>query len=154
MRQLPTDSEQPVIAAGMLIITIEQPRQFLLMRHSDRWDLPKGHAEPNETPRQTAIREMVEETGLDANQVRLDEKFEHVIEYHVRYRDGIKRLKRVHYYLGWIDGPQPILCTEHPDSRWFDWEPARPIQSQTIDPLISAVRHYLESDGGDVGQFV
>lgn len=30
----------------------------------DRWTIPKGHIEPGETPRQTAEREINEETGL------------------------------------------------------------------------------------------
>lgn len=30
----------------------------------DRWTIPKGHIEPGETPRQTAEREIQEETGL------------------------------------------------------------------------------------------
>jgi 8-oxo-dGTP pyrophosphatase MutT (NUDIX family) len=28
------------------------------------WSLPKGHIEPNETPEQTAVREIAEETGI------------------------------------------------------------------------------------------
>lgn len=30
------------------------------------WVLPKGHVEPGETPEQTAVREVQEETGLEA----------------------------------------------------------------------------------------
>lgn len=39
----------------------------LLLAHatgSRWWDLPKGGAEPGETPRQAALREVMEETGL------------------------------------------------------------------------------------------
>lgn len=34
------------------------------------WTFPKGHAEPGETPRQTAIRETLEEIGIVPNIVR------------------------------------------------------------------------------------
>lgn len=34
-------------------------------RHTD-WSLPKGHLEPGETKEQAALREVKEETGLDA----------------------------------------------------------------------------------------
>lgn len=39
--------------------------QILLMQDAkDRWTIPKGHVEPGEEPRQTAEREIREETGL------------------------------------------------------------------------------------------
>ncbi len=39
--------------------------EFLLAQDAkDRWTVPKGHIEPGETPRQTAEREIQEETGL------------------------------------------------------------------------------------------
>jgi 8-oxo-dGTP pyrophosphatase MutT (NUDIX family) len=39
--------------------------QFLLLRHADRWDLPKGLVEPGETPLAAAHRELWEDTGID-----------------------------------------------------------------------------------------
>ena len=39
--------------------------EILLMQDAkDRWTIPKGHVEPGEEPRQTAEREIREETGL------------------------------------------------------------------------------------------
>ncbi len=40
--------------------------QFLLMKHPNRYDLPKGHQEEGEDDYQTAMREFNEETGLQA----------------------------------------------------------------------------------------
>lgn len=44
----------------------EGRRKFLLIRNrrSAHWGFPKGHVEPGETNEQTAIREVLEETGL------------------------------------------------------------------------------------------
>ena len=138
--------EEPVVAAGILIMTRSQPTQFLLMRHPTRWDLPKGHSEKGELPRQTAMREMEEETGLEGCQVELEPMFEFVTEYRVQYRENEpERLKRVHYFLGWIDQPRNIVCTEHDAGRWFDWEPPHSIQVQTIDPLLAQVAKYLDA---------
>ena len=134
----------PLVAAGVLLMTETEPRQFLLMRHPDRWDLPKGHSEPGEAARETALREMEEETGLRADQVKLDSEFEYIIEYPVTYPDQpIARMKRVHYFIAWIDHPRNIYCTEHDSGRWFDWEPPHRIQTQTIDPLLKSVQEYL-----------
>jgi 8-oxo-dGTP pyrophosphatase MutT (NUDIX family) len=38
---------------------------FLVQQISGAWHLPKGHAESNETPLETAARELKEETNLD-----------------------------------------------------------------------------------------
>ena len=48
--------EGVVRAAGILLMTRCKPQQFLLMRHSNRWDLPKGHCEPGESYVETALR--------------------------------------------------------------------------------------------------
>lgn len=39
--------------------------EILLMQDAkNRWTIPKGHVEPEEDPRETAVREITEETGL------------------------------------------------------------------------------------------
>ena len=58
------------------------------------WALPKGHVDPGETPEQTAVREVWEETGLKATLVApLGE-----IRYVYQFR-GQRIFKRVHFYL-------------------------------------------------------
>ncbi|HEX5145931.1 MAG TPA: NUDIX hydrolase [Conexibacter sp.] len=56
--------------------------------------LPKGHVDPGETPDQTALREVREETGVDA---RLVEKLGDVRYFY--QRDGKRIFKRVTFYL-------------------------------------------------------
>lgn len=136
-----------VRAAGVLLLTKATPRQFLLMKHADRWDVPKGHADAGETDRQTALRELAEETGLREQQVELDDGFRFRIAYPVRYPDrpGQVYEKQVTFFLGWVERPMQIHCTEHLDYCWFDWQPPHRIQIQTIDPLLSAVQLYLQN---------
>jgi 8-oxo-dGTP pyrophosphatase MutT (NUDIX family) len=44
--------------------------EILLMQDAkNRWTIPKGHVEPNEEPKQTAEREIREETGLQEMKV-------------------------------------------------------------------------------------
>lgn len=134
-----------VTAAGILLMSVTPPKQFLLMRHPDRWDLPKGHAEPGESLRQTALRETEEETGIAASHIVLDETFSFSLTYPVRYRsDGGRRFeKTVTYFLGYIPPDTPIACSEHAGYQWFPWSPPHQIQTQTIDPLLAAVAAHL-----------
>lgn len=44
--------------------------EILLMQDAkNRWTIPKGHVEPNEDPRDTCKREIIEETGLQEMKV-------------------------------------------------------------------------------------
>ena len=134
-------------AAGLLLITRETPKRFLLMRHHDRWDLPKGHCDPGESDVQTALRETVEETGIDSDLIRLDPDFCFKLTYPVRYKRHGEQVfdKTVVYLLGEIDAEFEPTLTEHPGYQWFDWSPPHKIQKQTIDPLLEAVaKHFSE----------
>lgn len=42
----------------------QQLEILLLQDAKNRWTIPKGHVEPNEDPKKTAQREIIEETGL------------------------------------------------------------------------------------------
>lgn len=53
-------------AGGVVYDPTKEPREYLLIRagrERDKWVLPKGHIEPGEDPRETAVREVQEETG-------------------------------------------------------------------------------------------
>ncbi len=86
-------------AGGVVIRRTEQgPELVLGRRHRDRdpaiWSLPKGTPDGDETPEETALREVTEETGL---QVRIVGT---IGDIHYRFvRDGTRIDKTVHYYL-------------------------------------------------------
>jgi 8-oxo-dGTP pyrophosphatase MutT (NUDIX family) len=74
------------------------PELVLGLRRRDRrhrsWSLPKGTPCGNETPAQTALREVAEETGLE---VRI---LEPIGDIHYRFvRDGCRIDKTVQYFL-------------------------------------------------------
>ncbi len=139
------DPNDIVRAAGILLISEHPSRQFLLMRHRNRWDLPKGHSEENESLLETALRETEEETGIAAEQIRIDPGFQFDVEYPVTYKRHGDQIftKRVRYFLGYLDTKPDLSITEHESARWFDWHPPHEIQAQTIDPLLSAVTEHL-----------
>lgn len=130
-------------AAGFLLFHPGAAPCFLLMQHPQRWDLPKGHAEPGEDLLQTAVRETEEETGIPAEEITVDRDFRFVLEYQVTHSKRGDYLKRVTYFLGYLAKPLPVTTTEHIGFRWFDWPPEHPLQAQTIDPLLAAVAHHF-----------
>lgn len=149
-----TTENQTVEAAGLLVFTASDPgnkplhpEYFLLLRHQDRWDLPKGHCEEGESLVETAMRETVEETGISAECIEPIPGFSFALEYEVTYQRPTKttRNKRVTYFLGRVAQRCDIVCTEHQSFEWFKWAPPHRIQIQTIDPLLSAAEAFLAS---------
>lgn len=136
-------------AAGFIVFRRSPTMSFLLMKHKDRWDLPKGHVDAGETDFVCARRELQEETGIEADEIVIDERFEFVTEYIVRekrhkFRPLNKTLK---IYLGWLEGDREIVLTEHVGYKWFDWAPPHAIQEQTIDGLLAYVQDHFEKSG-------
>ena len=128
-------------SCGVLLFRSEPKRSFLLMRHADRWDLPKGHVDAGETETQCALRELWEETGIEANAIRIDPQFRYTLEYQVPWRDagGQLRDKQLVVFLAELTKPAEIKLTEHLGYQWFEWNPPHRIQEQTIDGLLAAV---------------
>lgn len=136
---------EEIRACGVIVFSRE-PRSFLLMKHEDRWDFPKGHLDPGETDRECAIRELEEETGIRADDIEIDEQFRFEISYTVRSKrfNHQPRTKSVRYYLAWIVHPCDIVLTEHIGAEWIPWNPPHRIQEQTVDPLLAAVAEYWD----------
>ena len=89
---------------------------MIATRGRTRWGLPKGAVAPGETSEQAALREVLEETGLEAQIVKpLD-----TIEYFFRASDTLIR-KRVDFYLMLHTGGElkPQL-TEVDDVEWVE----------------------------------
>lgn len=114
------------VSAGGLVVSSEDKNKVALISHRNRggrvdWCLPKGHPENNETLEQAAIREVFEETGLEAKIV----KKLGTISY--RFKVGNKRIsKTVHHFLmtqvgGSLD-PNNDPAGEVIDAEWVDLE--------------------------------
>lgn len=139
-------------SCGFLIYRDESPennppttgRSFLLMKHTRRWDLPKGHVDGDETNRECALRELAEETGITINDIEIDPHFKFKSKYKVTYkRFGDQPVKKkLIIYLARLISDVEIKITEHKGFEWFDWSPPHVIQEKTIDPLLAEVAQH------------
>jgi len=124
-------------AGGVVYRRAESGFKMLLIR--DRFGkitLPKGKEEPGETPEQTAVREIEEETGIRA---RIEELLD---ETHYEYEkaDGTRVRKTVRYYLlEAVGGELAVQREEIGDARWVAPEEAIRLQQAAGYPNNHAV---------------
>jgi len=139
-----------------LVLVYTPDLQALLMERADKagfWQSVTGSLENNETPRDAAIREVFEETGLDAHEYDLqDWHASNVYEIypHWRHRYAPNITENTEHLFGLLlPEPLPIKLApdEHVRYEWVGWrEAANRVFSWTnVDALKRlGERHHLE----------
>ncbi len=107
--------------------------QILLMERADKagfWQSVTGSVEGDETPKQAAIREVKEETGLDATQFdfqdwRASNVYEIYPHWRHRYASGV--VENTEHLFG-LELPSKLTIKLAPDEhvryQWVDWREA------------------------------
>ena len=114
--------------------------QVLLIRHLNggHWAFPKGHVEKGETEEQTALREILEETGLA---VELDNRYRQVVSYSPK-KDVVKN---VVYFVATASSDAATVAQEEEISQivWVDMHNAADYVSFDNDKkvLLGAIEH-------------
>lgn len=111
---------------------VEGEWQVLLIQHSSAkyWGFPKGHSESGESPREAAVRELQEETGLHIVKFLSESTFEEHYTYSLR---STLINKTVLFFIAEVDGELILQSHEVSGARWV--------------PLAEAVKHLTyESD--------
>ncbi|HKA23208.1 MAG TPA: NUDIX hydrolase [Blastocatellia bacterium] len=90
-------SDEILAAGGVIIDSRATPPRLLLVHRPryDDWSFPKGKLDPGETVEEAAIREVLEETGIQCKIVRKIE----TLRYSYQTSKGRRRPKVVHYFL-------------------------------------------------------
>lgn len=101
-------------AAGGLVFN--QDNNLLVIFRRGSWDLPKGKVDPGETLQETAMREVMEETGI-LTKILADLP----PTYHTYpYRDSIALKKSVWYEMQWTEGQIKLQAEEDiEDHAWI-----------------------------------
>lgn len=125
---------------GAVVYRIEEGKRLYLIEKMrlGHVSLPKGHIEKGETPRQCAMREIKEETGLD---VLLDTSYGHTVSYSPA--PGVN--KDVTFYLAKVSSGTPTPQIEEVSEILFlPFEEARDLLTYDSDKeTLSLADSYL-----------
>jgi 8-oxo-dGTP pyrophosphatase MutT (NUDIX family) len=104
-------------SSGGAVIDLRDGAPFVAMiatRGRSRWGLPKGAVSPGETSEQAALREVQEETGLDAEIIGLLD----TIEYFFRAGDTLIKKSVDFYLMRYLGGTMTPQLSEVDDVEW------------------------------------
>ena len=106
------------------------------------WTFPKGHPEGNETPEETARREMSEESGLTLCKLDVDHVFEQ--RYTFVHQDT-QIEKYVGYFLGYVSSASfTVQPEEVKEGCWCTFQEAKQKLTHNIaQKLVDEVAEYL-----------
>lgn len=133
----------PVVdAAGGVVENSEG--EVLMIRRKGWWDLPKGHIEQGEQPREAAAREIMEETGLQ--EVDISDKVCTTQHFHHAY--GRWEIKRTTWFTAFAAGENPELSPQTDEQiTSAEWLRGRRLWSaveQSYSTIREVFEHYLE----------
>ena len=128
-------TEPTILAAGGVVRRLNEDTPQVLLVHRDRyddWSFPKGKHEPGETLKETAVREVREEAGID---VRAERELASV-SYRVKGHP-----KTVTYWLmAWTRDTPEIKDNEVDAVRWCSLAEAETLLTYDHDrPLLAAI---------------
>jgi 8-oxo-dGTP pyrophosphatase MutT (NUDIX family) len=126
----PTASTAPSIRVGYVDIIVLRGMgdglEVLCLRRSTRgrspgsWEAVHAHVDPDETPLQTALRELTEETGLRPD------KFYNLSRVESFYRHSVNEVVLIPVFAAFVPRNQDVtLSNEHDGYEWLRPEAAR-----------------------------
>jgi len=125
-------------------------RKFLLLHYAaGHWSLPKGHVEPDEDEKETALRELNEETGITESEIVFVEGFRQEIQYYFT-KSGELVQKQVVFALARAKTrggkpPKVRLSFEHTDFAWLPYaEAVEKVTFMSDKSVLAAAQDFLE----------
>jgi len=132
----------PVLSAGIVIARKEREGwKFLVLRAYRNWDFPKGVVEGEEDPREAAVREVREETGIT------DLVFPWGFDFRETAPYAGRGWKIARYYLAETREEKVVFSInpeigkpEHHEYRWVGWDAMNGLLPERLGPILAWVR--------------
>ncbi|MFW5952797.1 MAG: bis(5'-nucleosyl)-tetraphosphatase [Candidatus Natronoplasma sp.] len=139
------------VSAGVLVYREERPVKYLLLHYpAGHWDFPKGHIEENESMKETALRELREETGICKDEVELRSGFRETIDYLYKKRGELSH-KKVIFFLGRTEKEEVEISREHQGYIWLPFEKAKQkVTFRNARKLLEKSQNFLEEENTKV----
>ena len=129
-------------AAGGAVIN-KKAEVLLIFRHG-RWDLPKGKKNSGEKNRETALREVMEETGL--KKLEISEKLS--VTYHFYRRNKRLIIKKTHWFLMKAKRKQEMIPATKEGImkvKWVSFEKAKKKSNKTFRSVAEVLDKAINS---------
>lgn len=139
-----------ITCSGGVVYHVEKDNSitYLLLKHKNgnHWDLPKGHIEEGETYKETAFREIAEETGIKEKNIIFKKKLNHKNSYeYIQNNEIIK--KTVNLFLFLSLSKTIVLSEEHSDYHWLHFEEiSEKLTYQTSYPAFLEAKITIDSE--------
>ncbi|MEV7045067.1 NUDIX hydrolase [Amycolatopsis sp. NPDC051061] len=118
--------EQVIVPASLVVVGHSDAVLMIFDSWRKQWELPGGTQEPGETPREVAVRELREETGLHLPDLAVAA----VAEFDLTKPERRELLAVYRVQLQVV--PRLTVSDEALDFRW--WKPSEPV-SEDMSPL-------------------
>jgi 8-oxo-dGTP pyrophosphatase MutT (NUDIX family) len=131
------------LSCGAVVVRKEEAGwQTLMLRAYRNWDFPKGLCETGETPKQAAMREVSEETGIKDLSFDWGDRFTETGPYN--------RGKFARYFLARTEQEEVEMGIseelgrpEHHEYRWLDFDRAYDIASPRVRLVVQWARQVI-----------
>ncbi|MCJ8290523.1 MAG: NUDIX domain-containing protein [Crocinitomicaceae bacterium] len=128
-------------AAGGLV---QRKELFLMIKRKGLWDIPKGKIEKKEDKEVAAVREVMEECGIEGHKIKVPL----VVTYHTMKFKGRWALKRTDWFMMKYKGPRaltPQLNEGITKVKWMTEEHMLSIRGRTYGSINEVLDAYVRS---------